>query len=290
MGDGEIVVNCAASFSWVTVPLPLGSGKSQLRTYGADPLPEKAAHGRRLFVDAREATVSGGLGCAGCHPEGRDDGHVWHQVKTERSGIALPFDVADEVFVSGVHVAETDGHARQTPMLAGRVDSPGPYGWNAQAKTLEARIAEGTELHRWRRAPFIPDEERDALVGALAAYLRTGLEVPRGVSRALTEEEKLGKEVFERREVGCSMCHGDGGDGETHVLPWRSSRSGFEGEPNTGFRTPNLRFVSHTAPYFHDGSAETLDVLVNDNDDRMGKTNQLDERERRALIAYLRTL
>lgn len=286
-GHDEIVVHCAASFTWVRVPIAPEIGKPALRTYATDPLPEQAAAGRRFFVDAKDRTISGGLGCAGCHPEGRDDGHVWHEIDTARSGIDTPFDVVKTVFVSGIHVAETDGHARQTPMLAGRVASPGPYGWKAQAKTLEDRIKEGTELHRWRTPPF-DDESADRIVKSLASYLRVGLVAPDTI-RPLTEEEKLGKSIFDRRDVGCAMCHGDGGDGVTHYFsPWHT-RSGFEADLS-GFRTPNLRFVSHTAPYFHDGSAVTLDDLVHDNDDRMGKTNQLDDRERRALVAYLRTL
>lgn len=286
-GRDELVVHCAASFTWVRVPLAPEIGKPALRTYASDPLPEAAAAGRRFFVDAKNGLISGGLGCAGCHPEGRDDGHVWHEIDTSRSGIETPFDVVKTVFVSGVHVAETDGLARQTPMLAGRVASPGPYGWKAQAATLEARVKEGTELHRWRQGPF-DDDESARIVKSLALYLRTGLVAPVD-GRPMTDEEKLGKTIFERSDVGCAGCHGDGGDGATHYFSRWHTRAGFEGEL-TGFRTPNLRFVSHTAPYFHDGSARTLADLIDDNDDRMGKTTQLDERERLALIAYLRTL
>ncbi|CAN5782359.1 hypothetical protein BH09MYX1_BH09MYX1_19370 [soil metagenome] len=288
-GNGELVVQCAASFTWVRVPLPLGSAANALRTYAADPLPEAAARGRRLFVDARDARVSGGLGCAGCHPDGRDDGHVWHEIDTARAGIDTPFDVEARVFVGGTHVAETDGLARQTPMLAGRVESVGPYGWKAQSPTLEARITEGTTLHRWHRAPFEDEKAMKEITSSIALFLRQGLIAPPGIGRPLDDEEKLGKALFERRDVGCAMCHGDGGDGVAHVIsPWRTPL-GFEDE-HTGFKTPSLRFVSHTAPYFHDGTAQTLDELIDGDDDRMGKTNQLDARERRALVAYLRTL
>jgi mono/diheme cytochrome c family protein len=285
----EIVVQCAASFTWMRVPLPLGSAKPELRTYADDPLPPDAAAGRRAFVDATDDLVSGGLACAGCHPEGRDDGHVWHEIDTKDSGIDLPFDVGDRVFVSGVHVAENEGRARQTPMLAGRVDADGPYGWRAESKTLEARIIEGTDLHRWRIGTF--DEERKKLVAhQIALYLRRGLDVPPALGRALTEQEKLGKAIFERRDVGCVMCHGDGGDGVAHrIFPW-PTQPGFVGEYGDGFKTPNLRFVSHTAPYFHDGSATTLEQLVDEDEDRMGKTSQLNASEKKALAAYLRTL
>ena len=38
------------------------------------------------------------------------------------------------------------------------------------------------------------------------------------------------------------------------------------------------------------GSAKTLEDVVEHNQDRMGKTSQLSTGERRALVAYLRTL
>ena len=45
-----------------------------------------------------------------------------------------------------------------------------------------------------------------------------------------------------------------------------------------------------TAPYFHDGSAATLEDLVRSNRDRMGKTSQLGPDDQAALVAYLRSL
>src|SRR6185369_1472598 len=119
-----------------------------------------AATGRRLFYDAVDPVVSGGLGCAGCHPDGRDDGFVWRETpfcEAGRSPICggLPFFVAHEAqlsagFMEPVHVR---GRARQTPMLAGRVDAQGPYGWRADGPTLAARIRTGFSLHRWQASP-----------------------------------------------------------------------------------------------------------------------------------------
>ena len=56
------------------------------------------------------------------------------------------------------------------------------------------------------------------------------------------------------------------------------------------FRAPSLRNVALTAPYFHDGRAPTLEWIFDNNDDRMGKTNQLSGADRAALVAYLKTL
>jgi cytochrome c peroxidase len=44
------------------------------------------------------------------------------------------------------------------------------------------------------------------------------------------------------------------------------------------------------APYFHDGSAASLQVLIEQNANRMGKTAQLTPVERAELVAFLRSL
>ena len=72
------------------------------------PTTETIALGRRLFYDAEEPVVSGGLACAGCHPDGRDDGHVWHEAKINTAeGVAVNFlgdadDAPEEDHVKGV--------------------------------------------------------------------------------------------------------------------------------------------------------------------------------------------
>ena len=52
------------------------------------------------------------------------------------------------------------------------------------------------------------------------------------------------------------------------------------------FDTPTLRGVFATAPYFHDGSALTLDAAVL----RVPNTSDLTDAQRAQLVAYLKTL
>jgi cytochrome c peroxidase len=110
-----------------------------------------------------------------------------------------------------------------------------------------------------------------------------------------------GKALFHDRTVGCSSCHDPDSaftDGQAHDVESLSAaeheelkRSGQPPEPTAGvFDTPTLRQVGLTAPYFHDGSARSLEEVVERNGDRMGKTSQLSAGERLALVAYLRTL
>jgi cytochrome c peroxidase len=61
-------------------------------------------------------------------------------------------------------------------------------------------------------------------------------------------------------------------------------------EARGGFDTPALRFVSGTAPYFHDGRYATLEELLQGADGKMGHTLQLSRQDVTALAAYLETL
>ncbi|MEO5731273.1 MAG: hypothetical protein ABI134_01835 [Byssovorax sp.] len=267
----------------------------RVRHLADDPLPAAAARGRRVFYDASDPITSGGLACSGCHPEGRDDGHVWMEVPG-------PFTEAP-IFVGAAWVMMDekkpfDRLARQTPMLAGRVAAPGPYGWHAQNDDLESRILEGVRLHRWLN-PTQPWHRLETAAkqraSALAEFLRAGLVPPPRLARPLTPQEERGREVFSDAETRCAGCHTPSTEYTSRVAvpleqPPPTEPSTFSVEENDAFKTPSLLFVGGTPPYYHDGRARTLEELVAGNEDRMGKTSQLSEEDRAARVAFLRTL
>lgn len=168
------------------------------------------------------------------------------------------------------------------------------------------------------RAAFVgalggpPTEAR--LARALAAYvgsLRSGdTPVDRWLVGAgdasLAPQILIGWELF-RTRAGCAACHGgpllsDDGFHNTGVS-WGADpgRARVTGRPEDRgrFRTPSLRDVAGTAPYMHDGSMATLEEVV-DFYDRGGRANPnldpllrplgLTDREREALLAFLRSL
>jgi len=258
-----------------------------------EPMREDLALGRRLYYDALEPVVSGVAACSGCHPEGRDDGHVWRELPKAQ--------FREATFVAGPALApepmaadeETPwGYARQTPMLAGRVDAAGPYGWHGESATLVDRVKAGFALHRsW---PHHTDgKTRSIRAEPLAAFLREGLVPPPREARPLSEVEERGRAIFESKEAQCAVCHvpATGYTGRSAVpLRGFKAKPMFQEDPNPAYKVPSLRFVGGTAPYYHDASMPTLEALVNDNLDRMGKTSHLDAEGRAALIAFLRTL
>lgn len=262
-----------------------------------DPLPEPAETGRRLFFDARSddernAGVSGGLGCAGCHPDGRDDGHVWLETP---EGSLFGGELRRGSLLNLTRPLV--GAPRQTPMLAGRVSAAGPYGWRGEQKTLEDRVIKGFTLHRWfgqvslaGNPAYRRNHQRHA--DALAAFLRQGLVAPPRAQRALSVAELRGKQLFDE-DAGCANCHDPATDFTNRArLALHMGRSPFKPTtPETNlYRVPSLLNVGGTAPYMHDGRYSTLDDLMAELGDEMGTTAQLPPDDLRALTAYVRTI
>lgn len=285
--ESTAYVFCRASYDLAIVGLSSGSFAS-LRL-GDDPLGKKAERGRRIFHSIGDDATSGGLACSGCHPEGRDDGHTWHEVASPVSN--------EPIFVAEAHalgVGKAAGFARQTPILVGRLDASGPYGWHAQRATLQARVQEGFKLHRWDGGwgdEDTPTSRQRAQ--ALAPFLRAGLVPPPREQRAPSAEEERGRQLFVDARTGCDGCHPlskGTTDRTAHPLSPLPTRPGFSDEEDVAWKTPGLSFVGGTPPYLHDGSAPTLEALLDANHDRMGRTSHLGRAERAALVAFLRTL
>jgi hypothetical protein len=289
--DSKAYVYCRASFD--VAVLSLGSDADERdMSIGSDPLDYTASAGRILFYTGRREGLAADMACSGCHPEGRDDGHVWHEVDT--TGVKGAAKVAaPRIFVGGSGTLDVGGAPRQTPMLAGRLASPGPYGWLGADADLVARITHGADLHRWSPWGGRSYEVRDrkAAIERIAKFVRVGLVPPPGSGTPLTPVQLQGKALFERSDVGCASCHVADTSAPAIVtrLPPLLVRPGFD-EEDVPLKVPSLRFVGGTPPYLHDGSATTLLEVVERNRDRMGHTGQLTPDERIVLAAYLETL
>jgi cytochrome c5 len=102
---------------------------------------------------------------------------------------------------------------------------------------------------------------------------------------------RQGKAVFDR---SCARCHvgGNGTDNNTGVLhqPAETGMDPAYAQRTTGkaYRTTPLRGLLRHPPYFHDGSAASLDAVV-DHYNRVLKLN-LSPADQRALVEYLKTL
>ncbi len=215
-----------------------------------DPVLER---GRRLFVTTDDVRISSGRACASCHPEGRDDGLVW---------------------------SSPDG-ARQTPMLAGRLEGTAPYGWFGDNPTLHDHL-EKTFQRLGGTGLGSPGDKAD--FDALIAYVSSLPAPPSARAPVDGAEVARGKAVYVA--AGCAGCHKEGGtDAKVHDVG-----SGVKGEKKSSFDTPSLRGIRGSAPYFHDGRYATLEAVLTDANSKMFDPSTVSDPDRRALIAYLETL
>jgi len=123
----------------------------------------------------------------------------------------------------------------------------------------------------------------------------------------LTAQERMGKELFESADNGCSNCH-------RNVNFYYGSEANIglamdyadEGVGNGRFRIPSLRNVALTGPYMHNGQFETLEEVIDHYNDGVqphpnldwrltgqnGEPKKLDlnETEKQAMVAFLKTL
>ncbi len=93
-----------------------------------------------------------------------------------------------------------------------------------------------------------------------------------GNDNALSKPEKEGLEVF--IDKGCAACHNGIALGGT-MQPFQvagkykfASLGGFAGDKNGMVKTPTLRNITETAPYFHNGAIWTLKEAIQE----MGST------------------
>ncbi len=234
---------------------------SQVSAVAAEALPAAVLTGKQVFYNAGDPRMSGEgyLSCASCHLDGGHDGRVWD------------FTGRGEGF-------------RNTTTLRGRAGmGHGNVHWTANFD--EIQDFENDIRGAFGGLGFLSDEDFDETsdplgspkagldpdLDALAAYVASldRDSLPRSPYRtatgAMTAEAATGRTVFQ--SLGCSSCHAGAeftdstlGVATLHDVGTIRTSSGQRlGEPLTGIDTPTLLGLWNTAPYFHDGSAATLD-------------------------------
>jgi cytochrome c peroxidase len=214
------------------------------------------ALGRKLFHAAGNPAISqDGRTCASCHPDGRDDALTW---------------------------ATPDG-PRNTPMLAGRLQKTGPFGWNGSASSVPEHLH---QTFQRLQGSGLQEHELAALDAFLHAMHTPRLRAPAAGSEA--QKVARGKEIFQSAEAACASCHRT--DDAFIDRTRHDVGSQAKADRDASFDTPTLRFVGATAPYFHDGRYSTLHEMLLGHDGKMGRTSHLSPADLDALEAYLKTL
>lgn len=168
------------------------------------------------------------------------------------------------------------GNILQTPFLSGRLEGTHPFKWDGQDANLQVSLT--STVKRLGGSGITNRDAKDlqAFLTALPKPRTPTVEEPAAVAR--------GKQLFESSTTGCLNCH-DGAmttDGKRHDLA----------TDLPAVDTPSLIGLAASAPYYHDGSASSLESLLRNNGSihAMGKTSRLDDAQISDLVAYLETL
>ncbi|MGH6880527.1 cytochrome-c peroxidase [Hypericibacter sp.] len=252
--------------------------------------PQKLALGKRLFEDPR-LSQDGTRTCISCHNT-RANGASGNRLDTGRDGSPLPLNTLSVFNAALSFRLSWQGSFRTLESQAeASLESPAVMATNAN--DVAARLADDPEMVRQFTAAYGHGPDRTSLLDAIATYERSlltpGSRFDRwlnGETTALTAEEQDGYRLF--KTLGCASCHQGVNIGGN--LFQRHGIFAPLAAPNPEIlRVPSLRNVAMTPPYFHDGSAATLEDAVR----RMGRA-QLDRtlsgQQVQAIVAYLRSL
>jgi cytochrome c peroxidase len=241
--------------------------------------PEKVALGRMLFYETR-LSRSATMSCNTCHPLDRygADGEPTSLGGNGRRGIRN----TPSVYNAASHFAQFwDG---RSPTVEDQAIIPilddAEMGMLVESAVVAALQASPAYPPAFTAAyPADPAPITAAHVGdAIGAFERGLVTTSRwddflaGNANALTTLERRGLRVF--LDSGCMVCHTGPQVGGTMfervgvVEPWPeqrdAGRAAVTGSPadRMVFKVPSLKNIAMTAPYFHDGSAATLDVAI----------------------------
>jgi cytochrome c peroxidase len=246
---------------------------------GSPPSPLRVALGARLFEE-KLLSRDGELACASCHD--LENGGADGRRVSRGFGGAEGTRNAPTVFnAAGQFRQFWDGRADTIEAQAkGPILNPIEMAMPNAEAVDQALATEPSYLPAFEAA--FPGEAHPInltnVAIAIGAFERTLVTPSRwdrfleGDVEALTSSEKEGFRVFAR--VGCMACHAGTWVGGAMfqrvgaVVPWPegADQGRFDVTHVSGdemmFKVPSLRNVTRTAPYFHDGSSDTLPDAV----------------------------
>jgi hypothetical protein len=146
------------------------------------------------------------IACASCHPEGRDDGHVW----------------------------VLDGNSRRTPSIRGTIAGTAPYHWPGDKPNFGA-LANDVYTQRMDGALLASDQ-----LSALQGWVEK-VPAPPAPSWIDPNAAQRGRTLFATPSVGCSTCH-SGAKFTNNLTVDVGTGGSFQVPPlvGVGWRTPLL--------------------------------------------------
>lgn len=273
------------------------SGEPAINSEPISPLPAAApgdqrriALGGRLFQDPL-LSHDGSRSCGSCHAIG-DNGAGRQAHDLGLDGAPLPLNTLT-VFnaAANFRLNWAGGNRTLEDQAAATIENPRIMG--SSLPEAVGKLADHPELSRQFVLAYGRPPDAAALLDAIAVYERS-LTTPgsrfdrwlQGDAAALSATELRGYRRF--KSLGCVSCHQGVNIGGN--LMQRHGIFHPLGTPEPVLlRVPSLRNVAETPPYFHDGSAATLEEAVR----KMGYAQlnmRLPPSEVRDIVAFLRTL
>lgn len=257
----------------------------------------KVELGRRLFHDA-DLSINGSMSCATCHEQKHAfaDGNATHPGATGEPGRRNVPGLANVGWLSPLTFADpkavTLEKQAHIPVFETR---PVEMGMAGQEATITKRLGQDTCYRTMFRRAFPETGGRidfTNVARALASFQRTFVSFGSPYDlKALSQQTQAGNALFNR---DCTACHSGPlfTDLKAHQLEPVSPAANDQGlfektaiESNRGrFRTPSLRNVALTGPWWHDGSARSLEQAIN----RHGQT--YDPESMTELLTFLNAL
>lgn len=232
---------------------------------------EKVELGKLLYFDTR-LSKDGTVSCATCH----DPKMAWAEHTPTSKGIKGQFGGRNAPTVINAAYATAQFWDGRAPSLEAQAVGPvgNPIEMGHSMPDLIKQLAGVAEYKERFQKVFGTEPNEEGLGKAIAAFERTVLsgnspydKFKKGDKAAMNESAQRGMKLFE--DAGCANCHA------APLLSTYDYENAGVGKPENGrmdvtkkeedkgkFRIPALRNVADTAPYFHDGSAKTLEEAV----------------------------
>ncbi len=233
---------------------------------------ERVELGKKLFFDPR-LSKSGLISCNTCHnlAEGGDDGisaAVGHKWSLNPHHLNSP-TVYNSVFFSSQFWDGRDKDLEkqaQGPMLAAPEMAATKEHVEAVVNSMPAYVKE------FEYAYGDTNITLESIANAIAVFERTLVTPSRfddflnGNVNALDKFEKRGLEIF--IDKGCATCHNGvalGGEMQPFEVSAKykyADIGDFKGNKESLVKTPTLRNITATAPYFHNGAIWSLKEAI----------------------------
>jgi cytochrome c peroxidase len=266
------------------------------------PSAEKIKLGRYLFYDNR-MSINNTKACASCHDP------KFSFTDNYRRSIGAYGDLTQQnapplinlILNRYLTATDTSLHFPEqqiiNPMFR---DHPVELGWKGNESEMLQRFS-SNKFYRQQFKFAFPEIKEPVSVKNIQQSITSFIDelIYQNNKNALGESGIRGMELFRSSKLKCNQCHGGINFNQPVFQSLPHFITGLSGD-TTILKVPTLRNLAFTAPYFHNGSAETLmDVLklYEAGGDRMVKNKhpfikgfKLNSQERMDLLNFLLSL